>query len=104
MTGNLLVRLKVKGEEPISISIRDNSYKSDTIMRKIEPGSETSVVLNLKQSHGWYDFTVKSEHSSDEAHYAGHVETWQPKLQRSFDGRNGELKEPREKSDSKERS
>jgi len=27
---------------------------------------------------GWYDFTVKSEHSSDEARYAGHVETGSP--------------------------
>jgi phospholipase C len=78
LTGNVMVRLKVQGKEPVNVSIHDNSYKSNTIARKIEPDSETSVVLNLKQSHGWYDFTVKSEHSSDEARYAGHVETGSP--------------------------
>jgi phospholipase C len=39
------------------------------------PGEETSVVLNLKQSRGWYDFTVKAAGSNEEARYAGCVET-----------------------------
>ncbi len=67
-----------KSTEPVSIAIKDNSYKSDTVTRKIKPGQETSVVLDLKRSHGWYDFTVKADGSNQEARYAGRVETGMP--------------------------
>jgi len=80
LTGNVLVRLKVKGEEPVNVSIHDNSYKSNTIARKIEPDSETSVVLNLKQSHGWYDFTVKL---NTRATRPAMPDTWRPAVQAS---------------------
>jgi phospholipase C len=33
------------------------------------------VLLDFEISHGWYDFTVKSEASASAAHFAGRVET-----------------------------
>jgi phospholipase C len=78
LTGNLQVQLNNKSTEPVSITIKDNSYNSEPTTWKINAGQETSVVLNLKQSHGWYDFTVKADGSTEEARYAGRVETGMP--------------------------
>jgi phospholipase C len=78
LIGNVQVQLHNRSAEPVSITIKDNSYKSETAKRTIRPGQETSVVLNLKRSHGWYDFTVKADGSSEEARYAGRVETGMP--------------------------
>jgi phospholipase C len=75
LTGNVQVQLHNKLTEPVSIAIQDNSYKSHSVTRKIKPGQETSVVLELNRSHGWYDFTVKDDSSHQEARYAGRVET-----------------------------
>jgi phospholipase C len=78
LTGNVQVLLHNKSAEPVSIAIKDNSYKSDTVTRKITPGQETSVVLPLKRNHGWYDFTVQADGSNQQARYAGRVETGMP--------------------------
>jgi phospholipase C len=78
LTGNVEVLLHNKSAEPVSVSIKDNSYKSDTVTRKITPGQETSAVLSLKRNHGWYDFTVETDGSKQQARFAGRVETGMP--------------------------
>jgi len=78
LTGNVEVWLHNKSTEPVSVTIQDNSYKLEKIIRKLRPSQETSAVLDLKRSHGWYDFTVKADGSSEEARYAGRVETGRP--------------------------
>ena len=78
LTGNVQVLLHNKSAEPVSITIKDNSYKSDTVTRKITPGQEISIVLNLKRNHGWYDFTVQADGSNQQARFAGRVETGMP--------------------------
>jgi phospholipase C len=78
LTGNVQVLLHNKSAEPVSATIKDNSYKSDTVTRKIRPGQEASVVLNLTRNHGWYDFTVQAVGSNEQARYAGRVETGMP--------------------------
>ena len=56
--------------------IFSSSYKTDTVSRNIKPGHEESVILHLKHTHGWYDFTVKAQDAGGaEARYAGRVET-----------------------------
>jgi phospholipase C len=75
LTGNVQVELHNKSTEPVSISIEDNSYQTEAVSRKIMPGQEISVVLPLKQSHSWYDFTVRVDGSNAEARYTGRVET-----------------------------
>jgi phospholipase C len=78
LTGDVQLQLHNKSTEPVSIAIEDNSYQSDTVRRHLKPGQETSVVLPLKRSHGWYDFTVKADGSNQQARYAGRVETGMP--------------------------
>jgi phospholipase C len=78
LTGNVEVRLQNKSAGLAGITVKDNSYSSETATRKIESGQGTSVVLNLEQSHGWYDFTVKVDGANEETRYAGRVETGMP--------------------------
>jgi phospholipase C len=78
LTGNVQVQLHNKSTQSVGITIQDNSYHSEAVRKKIEPGQEASVVLNLKQSHRWYDFTVKVDGSNEQARYAGRVETGMP--------------------------
>lgn len=75
LTGNIRVHLRNTSAEPITVAVVDNSYGADTRSKHLRPGREDSVVLVLKRSHGWYDFTVKPEGSGAEARFAGRVET-----------------------------
>ncbi len=56
LTGNVLMRLRNATAKPVSVEIRDNAYKTKSVSRRIEPGQETSVILHLEKSHGWYDY------------------------------------------------
>ena len=78
LTGNVLVHLRATADEPVNVEIKDNAYKMELVTRRIEPRQEISAVLDLSQSHGWYDFTVKAIGSNAEARFAGRVETGRP--------------------------
>jgi phospholipase C len=75
LTGNVQVRLQNKSAGLAGITIQDNSYRSEAVRKKIDSGQEASVVLDLKQGYGWYDFTVKADGWNQESRYAGRVET-----------------------------
>jgi phospholipase C len=75
LTGNVQVLLHNPGTQPLKVAVLDNSYKTGTVNKTIPAGHEMSVVLNLKQSHGWYDFTVTADGATSVARYAGRVET-----------------------------
>jgi phospholipase C len=75
LTGNVQVLLHNPGTQPLKVTVQDHSYKTGDIVKTIAAGHETSLVLNLKQSYGWYDFTVQAEGAKTEARYAGRVET-----------------------------
>jgi phospholipase C len=75
LTDNVQIRLSNSSERPITVTVQDNAYKTAAVTRTIAAGREASVVLNLKQSYGWYDFTVKTDGSQSEARFAGRVET-----------------------------
>jgi phospholipase C len=78
LTGNLVIHLHNTSSEELAITVADNSYKTGTKRRMLDPDRASSLVLNLKQSHGWYDFTVKVDGSGAEARFAGRVETGRP--------------------------
>ena len=78
LTGNVLVLLRNPGERPLAVTVRDNSYKTGSVIKIIAAADQSSIVLNLKQSYGWYDFTVKAKGSKAELHFAGRVETGHP--------------------------
>ncbi|HZY73552.1 MAG TPA: phospholipase C, phosphocholine-specific [Edaphobacter sp.] len=75
LTGNVQVRLNNSGKQALKVTVRDNSYKTGIRTGRIAAGRETSILLDLKKSHGWYDFTVQTEGSEAEARFAGRVET-----------------------------
>jgi phospholipase C len=74
-TGNLIIHLRNTTKTLLSIVVTDNSYKTARKTTIVQPGKERVVVLPLKHSHGWYDFTVRSAGSESEVRYAGHLET-----------------------------
>ncbi|GAB3702104.1 phospholipase C, phosphocholine-specific [Spirosoma flavus] len=74
-TPKLTVQLSSQGEKPWKISVVDNAYKQDTQRRTLS-GKSTTLNLDLKNSHGWYDFSVRVEgDTSFEQRYAGRIET-----------------------------
>jgi len=75
LTGN--VELKVTNlnpSHPVDIKITDNAYKTKPVYKKVS--SEEIIVLNLKSSYGWYDFSVAVKGNAlFTKRYAGRVET-----------------------------
>ena len=86
LTGNAQVRLHNAGERPLMVVVQDNAYKTETVTRTIAAGHEASVVMNLKESYGWYDFLVKTDGSESEVHFAGRVETGRSSFSDPFMG------------------
>jgi phospholipase C len=75
LTGNAVVRLRNPGSRQVTVEVKDNAYKAKPLTKRIEPDQETSVILLLEKSHGWYDFTVRAAGSDAEQRFAGRVET-----------------------------
>ncbi|WP_428664108.1 phosphocholine-specific phospholipase C [Runella sp.] len=81
LTGN--VELKLRNLDPkqkLKVEIIDNAYKSGSQTKILDiathKGSLLSVILDLKASFGWYDFSVKIEgFDTFEQRFAGRVET-----------------------------
>jgi len=75
LTGN--VELKITNLDPghpVDLKITDNGYKSKPVFKKV--ASEQIIVLNLKSSFGWYDFSVSVKGNPlFNMRYAGRVET-----------------------------
>jgi phospholipase C len=74
-TGNVILRLRNHSNTSTKVEIADNAYQAKPVTKILNAGGETSVVLHLEQSFGWYDFTVKSEGTHSTARFAGRVET-----------------------------
>jgi phospholipase C len=77
-SGNVEVKLRNGSAHELTVEVLDNAYGRGTVSRTVGAGKDASVVLALKKSHGWYDFTVRAVGSKTEARYAGCVETGRP--------------------------
>lgn len=77
LTGNIVLKIKNTGASDIlRILVTDNAYKGADVSRNIDAGGEAVLLLDLKKSHRWYDFTITAEGNKRFAqHYAGKVET-----------------------------
>jgi phospholipase C len=70
------------------IRITDNAYKTNNLSKLINHSSAGSVILDLKNSHNWYDFTVMvTGAASYMKRYAGRVETGKSSYSDPFMGR-----------------
>lgn len=70
------------------IQVTDNAYKTAGQSKVIRHSSDSSLVIDLKNSHNWYDFTVRVSGSVNfMKRFAGRVETGKPGHSDPFMGR-----------------
>ena len=80
-TGNVLVKLKnIDPSRTYQVQLSDNGYQAKNQLTTLEKagggGAQQALVLPLKTSHNWYDFSVKvAGFDAFEQRYAGRVET-----------------------------
>ncbi len=75
LTGNVLARVKNTSPKRVSVVVTDNAYKTPAKTMDIASGLQKDIVLELANSHGWYDFSVTIKGLDVIARYAGHVES-----------------------------
>jgi phospholipase C len=79
LSGDVEIRLaNLDTQKTQTFLIEDRSYNGGKKSMTIHAGKRASMVLPLKRSFGWYDFTVHvrgAETSAFMRRYAGHVET-----------------------------
>lgn len=63
-----------QGSTPLSVAVKDQSYKTGSHTKKLTPGRMIGIPLDLRTSHGWYDFIVGVEGFDLQKRYAGRVE------------------------------
>lgn len=76
-TGNIELYLENLSSQKIEIEITDDIYKNMTQkVITLGPKQKSKLILDLKSSNCWYDFTIKiKDNPMYLRHYAGHVET-----------------------------
>jgi phospholipase C len=76
-TGNVLLHFtNTDAHKAIQVTVKDNAYKKKDIVREIAKGGTATLMLSLKDSFGWYDFSVNINGvEACEKRYAGRVET-----------------------------
>jgi phospholipase C len=77
LTGKLVIVATHTGDSGrATLEITDNAYGSPRQTRKLEPGERARILLDLKRSSNWYDFTITESGSTTfSSRYAGRVET-----------------------------
>jgi phospholipase C len=91
LTGN--IELKLANQDPsrsYQLEITDNAYKNKPVHKVLasQKGTENTIILDLKKSHGWYDFTIRVDGADAfERRYAGHVDTGQDSYSDPFMGK-----------------
>ena len=70
------VRVRLRSERAQTVRIADHAYGGGTRTLQVATGRETAVVLPLKKSYHWYDFSVTVEGAAGYLRrFAGRVET-----------------------------
>ena len=76
LTGNVELKLHNLTENLHVIEVTDHAYNANNYKRAVNSGDKCIEIINLVDSHGWYDFSVKiSGNHTFEKRYAGRVET-----------------------------
>ena len=88
LTGNAEIKLRNTGKQKLTVEITDNAYKGKAQTKIINPGAQTSIIVDLSKSSGWYDLSVKIKGQNNfEKRYAGRVETGRVSITDPFMGR-----------------
>ncbi|MNL07132.1 Non-hemolytic phospholipase C precursor [compost metagenome] len=85
-SGNIELLLENTGQNVLELEIKDNVYKSTNSKSiTLAAGQKTKVVLDLKNSSGWYDFSVAVNGDQQfDRQYAGHAETGEDSITDPF--------------------
>jgi phospholipase C len=76
LTGNIMVTAVNKGKKAEEVVIRDVSYKAGPKQLKVPANGRSSIKLDLKANHNWYDFIVEVDgYKQFQEQFAGRVET-----------------------------
>jgi phospholipase C, phosphocholine-specific, Pseudomonas-type len=87
-TGAIMLHLVNHVQQPVQVTIRDNAYKKKDIVKQVAGGAHVALKLSLKDSHGWYDFSVRVQGQEGfEKRYAGRVETGKESFSDPYMGR-----------------
>jgi len=79
LSGNIELKLHNLSRANLTIEVTDHAYKTNNHKKALAAGGTSTIALNLVNSYGWYDFSVKvSGSNSFEKRYAGRVETGKP--------------------------
>jgi phospholipase C len=79
LTGNVELKLHNLSHGAHTVEITNHAYNANNHKKIVAANTQANLVLNLANSHGWYDFSVKVSGSSVfEKRYAGRVETGKP--------------------------
>ena len=70
------MKVKNLNPKPIDLQVIDLSYGQQGQKQRVQPNEEKTIVIDLKQNHGWYDFVLKTiDNNTFERRFAGRVET-----------------------------
>jgi phospholipase C len=76
LTGNVELKLHNLSNGQHTVEITDHAYKTNNHKKVLGSSVKSVLALDLANSHGWYDFSVKVSGSQTfEKRYAGRVET-----------------------------
>ncbi|MEO9005376.1 MAG: phospholipase C, phosphocholine-specific [Ginsengibacter sp.] len=77
LTGNIELKISNSDKnQSYTIEVTDNGYNNEPVYRRIGFSAQETIVLDLNESHGWYDFSVSiNENPAFKKRYAGRVET-----------------------------
>jgi len=89
LSGNIELKLtNWNVKKQYQVQVTDNAYKTTDHKKILTASSASSIILELKKNHYWYDFTVRvSGVANFMKRYAGRVETGKPGLTDPFMGR-----------------
>ncbi|TCC97894.1 phosphocholine-specific phospholipase C [Pedobacter hiemivivus] len=87
-TGNIELFLENKENKEVKLEIADHVYKSTHPKHiTLAPLQKLKIIINLKNSNSWYDFTVTAvKYEGYSRQFAGHVETGEVSITDPFMG------------------
>lgn len=76
LTGNVELAISNSSNRGISVTVLDNAYGKKQMVKRIKAGGFERIVIDLKDSRHWYDFTVlENGVPGMSKRFAGRVET-----------------------------
>jgi phospholipase C len=63
----------IEGREARDVEVIDEAYGAPVRRFRVEPGSPSTLAIDMARTHGWYDFAIRV--AGLVYRYAGRIET-----------------------------